>query len=224
MKRVQAVRSFRLASKSLPTRKLAETPTRFHVHNMPAESYLVFPRHSSELRAFIPIGFVEPEHLTGDACLMTKSAGAFHFGLLSSTMHNAWIRNTCGRIKSDFRLSAAIVYNNFPWPGFAGEPLSDKQREAIEAAAQAVLDARAQFPGSSLADLYDPLSMPPELHKAHQKLDAAVDKAYEASGGKKSYKSDAERVAFLFELYQKITSLLPVKPVKAKRIPRSKAA
>ncbi len=139
-------------------------------------------------------------------------------------MHNAWIRYTCGRIKSDFRLSAAIVYNNFPWPGFAGEPLTDKQRETIEAAAQTVLDARARFPGSSLADLYDPLSMPPELHKAHQKLDAAVDKAYEASGGKKSYKSDAERVAFLFELYQKLTSLLPASSGKGKRIPRSKAA
>lgn len=110
-----------------------------------------------------------------------------------------------------------MTYNPFPWPGCAGEALSDKQRTAIETAAQGVLDARAAFPGSSLADLYDPLTMPPALLKAHQKLNAAVDKAYEASGGKKSYKSDAERVAFLFELYQRITSLLPADKPKTKR-------
>lgn len=132
-------------------------------------------------------------------------------------MHNAWIRYTCGRIKSDFRLSASIVYNNFPWPDLPADlepnqPLTPvhKAQAAIETAAQAVLDARAQFPGSSLADLYDPLTMPPALLRAHQKLDAAVDKAYQLCGGKKSYASDAERVAFLFERYQQLTSLLPV--------------
>ena len=119
------------------------------------------------------------------------------------------MRVTCGRLKSDFRYSKDIVYNNYPWPGFAGEPLSDKQRNAIEHAAQCVLDARAQFADASLADLYDPLTMPPALLKAHQKLDAAVDAAYLPSGGKKAYASDAERVAFLFDLYQRITSLLP---------------
>ena len=143
-------------------------------------------------------------------------------------MHNAWIRYTCGRIKSDFRLSADIVYNNFPWPDF---PQTSKQNQpvalvhpaqaAIEIAAQAVLDVRAKFQSgdhsATLADLYDPLTMPPELLKAHQKLDAAVDKAYEASGGKKHYKSDAERVAFLFELYQRYTSLLPADKTQPKR-------
>ena len=228
MKRVQAVKAFRLTSKSAPTQKLAATPTRFHVHNMPSSSYLVFPRHSSETRQFVPIGFVAPENLTGDACLMTREATAFHFGVLSSSMHNAWIRYTCGRIKSDFRLSADIVYNNFPWPEFAqnskpNQPLAtvDKSQTAIESAAQAVLEVRAKFQSgdqaATLADLYDPLTMPPELLKAHQKLDAAVDKAYERSGGKKSYKSDAERVAFLFELYQKYTSLLPADKPKANR-------
>jgi hypothetical protein len=141
---------------------------------------------------------------------MLPNAELFHFGVMTSSMHNAFMRFTCGRIKSDFRYSNTIVYNNFPWPGFAGEPLSDKHRTAIEQAAQCVLDARAQFASSSLADLYDPLTMPPALLKAHQKLDTAVDAAYQPSGGKKAYVSDAERVAYLFELYQRITSLLPV--------------
>jgi hypothetical protein len=148
---------------------------------------------------------------------MTKEASPFHFGVLSSSMHNAWIRYTCGRIKSDFRLSAAIVYNNFPWPGCTGEALTEAQRSAIETAAQSVLDTRTQFPGDTLADLYDPLTMPSALLKAHHKLDAAVDKAYQSSGGNKTYPSDAERVAFLFGLYQRITSLLPTAVVKGKR-------
>jgi hypothetical protein len=144
-------------------------------------------------------------------------ATLFHFGVMTSAMHNAFMRFTCGRLKSDFRYSNTIVYNNYPWPGFSGEPLSDKHRHAIEQAAQCVLDARAQFADASLADLYDPLTMPPALLKAHQKLDAAVDAAYQPSGGNKSYASDAERVAFLFELYQRITSLLPSMAVKKMR-------
>lgn len=116
-------------------------------------------------------------------------------------MHNAWVRFTCGRLKSDFRYSANIVYNNFPWP----ESPSDKQILGIESAITNVLNARANFPDASLADLYDPLTMPPALVKAHQKLDGAVDAAY----GRKDFRSDAERVAFLFDLYRKYTSLLP---------------
>lgn len=145
-----------------------------------------------------------------------------------TTMHNAWVRTTCGRLKSDYRYSAAIVYNNFPWPDLPPDSKKNPApatvniaQAAIEIAAQAVLDARTQFPGSSLADLYDPLTMPPALLKAHQKLDAAVDKAYAGCGGKKSYKNDAERVAFLFERYQHLTSLLPVEAKKAKRKPRN---
>ena len=140
-------------------------------------------------------------------------------------MHNAWVRTTCGRLKSDYRYSASIVYNNFPWPDLSSnQPPAHTERAqaAIEIAAQTVLDTRAQFPDSSLADLYDPLSMPPALVKAHQKLDAAVDKAYELSGGKKSYKNDAERVAYLFELYQQYTSLLPAQKTGSKR--RAKVA
>jgi hypothetical protein len=146
--------------------------------------------------------------------MLVAGAGLYHFGILTSTMHNAWVRYTCGRLESRYRYSAAIVYNNFPWP----ESPSDASRSAIEAAAQAVLDARAQFPGATLADLYDPLTMPPALLKAHHKLDAAVDAAYGKKAG--AFKSDAERVAFLFERYQALTSLRPAAPVK--RQPRMK--
>jgi len=203
MKRVQAVKEFREASRSAPKRALAQTPTRFHVHNMPAGSFLIFPRHSGETRRFVPVGFGDPAMLVGDACLVSGVATLFHFGVHTSTMHNAWVRYTCGRLESRYRYSAAIVYNNFPWP----DTPTDAQKYSIESAAQAVLDARAQFPGSTPADLYDPLTMPPALLKSHHKLDAAVDAAY----GKKpnAFKTDAERVAFLFEQYQRLTSLLP---------------
>ena len=222
MKRVQAVRKVRQDSKSPPTQKLAAMPTRFHVENMPSTPYLVLPEVSSERRLFIPFGFEQPSTLCSNLVKLAPNATLFHFGILSSTMHNAWVRTTCGRLKSDYRYSAAIVYNNYPWP-FCDEKgpsaMDGKVQTAIETAAQAVLDARAQFATSSLADLYDPLTMPPTLLKAHQKLDAAVDKAYEACGGKKTYRNDAERVAFLFDLYQRQTSLLPVGKAAGKAKP-----
>ncbi|WP_343030382.1 type IIL restriction-modification enzyme MmeI [Vandammella animalimorsus] len=229
MKRVQAVKKFRSASKSPPTQKLAATPTRFHVENMPTTPYLVLPEVSSERRQFVPFGFEQPSTFCSNLVKMAADATLFHFGILSSTMHNAWVRAVCGRLKSDFRYSAAIVYNNFPWPFTpAAEPPDaqvQKAQAAIEAAAQAVLDARAAHPGSSLADLYDPLTMPANLRKAHQKLDAAVDKAYQLAGGRKTYASDAERVAFLFTLYQRHTSLLASAPAaKTPRRPRKAAA
>ncbi len=199
LERVERVSTFRRASKSAPTRKLAERPTHFHVENMPAGTYLLIPRHSSESRRYLPVGFIEPSVLTGDACLISKSASMYDFGVLESLMHNAWLRAVCGRIKSDYRYSAGIVYNNFPWP----DP-TDAQREAIATAAQAVLDARAAHPGSTLADLYDPLTMPPDLLKAHQRLDRSVDAAY----GRRDFKTEAERVAFLFERYQALTAPL----------------
>lgn len=188
---------------------LAHTPTRFHVERIPLADYLLIPRHSSEQRPFIPMGFMGPESLSGDANLISVDATPYHFGVMQSTMHMAWVRAVCGRIKSDFRYSASIVYNNFPWP----ERPSDKQREAIETAAQGVLDARAEFPDSTLADLYDPTVMPAELVKAHQTLDRAVDAAY----GKRKFHTDADRVAFLFERYEHLISLLPAsKPKKAR--------
>ena len=241
MKRVKAVRELRLASKSAPTQKLAATPTRFHVEYIPQEAYLLIPRVSSERRAFIPIGFMTPDTLTSDTSLTIPDATLYHFGILTSTMHNAWMRTVCRRLESRYRYSAGIVYNNFPWPelpspsgrGIEGEGASgehgtaspsspalppagegSKQRAAVEAAAQAVLDARAQFPQSSLADLYDPLTMPPVLVKAHQALDRAVDACYR----KAAFTSDAQRVEFLFERYQQLTSLLPTvrKPARRK--------
>ncbi len=220
MKRVQAVKEFRLASTSIGTRKIASTPTRFHVENIPRRPFLILPEVSSERRAFIPFGFCPPQTLCSNLVKLAPKATLFHFGVLTSTMHNAWVRTTCGRLKSDYRYSKDIVYNNFPWPEIQPEKPTAQQtraQAAIETAAQNVLDARAEFPDSSLADLYDPLSMPPALTKAHQKLDAAVDKAYELSGGKKAYKNDAERVAYLFDLYQRYTSLLPMDKAKPAR-------
>ncbi|MDP1697739.1 MAG: DUF559 domain-containing protein [Xanthomonadaceae bacterium] len=392
MQRVQAVRAFRLASKSAPTRKIADTPTRFHVENIPTSDYLVVPEVSSERRTFIPIGFVGPETLCSNLVKIIPHVTLYHFGILNSTMHMSWVRQTCGRLESRYRYSAGIVYNNFPWPALSLEPLSlrergrgegatsrnpplpqsarafarslrqqetdaearlwhllrarrlggfkfrrqhptppyvidfycaeqrlaveldggqhvdatvrDSQRDtflnaqgirvlrfwndavfketenvlsviwdalhdaadgesepsppaplpegegskalhspsrtgqgwpegssegttikhrnAIETAAQGVLDARAQFPHSTLADLYDPLSMPPALVKAHQVLDRAVDAAYlaaEKAAGRKAPKlgSDAERVAFLFQRYQALTSLLPAAAASRRR-------
>ena len=143
---------------------------------------------------------------------MVPEAGIYEFGILTSSMHMAWVRVTSGRLKSDYRYSAKLTYNTFPWPQTA----TDKQKQAIEAAAQAVLDARAKFPTSSLADLYDPLTMPEALTKAHHKLDAAVDAAY----AKRKFTGDSDRIAFLFELYQQITS--PLESRKATRKKRAK--
>ena len=218
LKRVEGVRAMREASIKAATVALASTPTLFGEIRQPqSKRYLAIPKVSSERRQFIPIGYLDSEVICGDKIFFVDDASLFTFGVLTSTMHNAWMRQTCGRLESRYSYSNTIVYNNFPWPGFAGEPLSDKHRTAIEQAAQSVLNARAQFANSSLADLYDPLTMPPALLKAHQKLDTAVDAAYQPSGGKKTYASDAERVAFLFELYQRITSLLPATAAKNSR-------
>ena len=235
LKRVEAVRKLRLESKSAPTQKLAATPTRFHVENISITNYLLIPRVSSERRSVIPMGFISADTFTSDSALMSAGATLFHFGIMQSTMHMAWVRSVCGRLKSDYRYSAGIVYNNFPWPELsrapapspapAGHPLPEgegKHKAAIETAAQAVLNARAQFPDATLADLYDPLTMPPALVKAHAALDKAVDAAYtvaEKTAGRKPPKltTDAERVAFLFERYQALTSLLPATKAKAVR-------
>ncbi|MBI4189322.1 MAG: class I SAM-dependent DNA methyltransferase [Betaproteobacteria bacterium] len=214
MERIEAVRKFRLESKSAPTRKLAEMPTRFHVENIPDRPFLIVPKVSSERRRFIPMGFMQTDTLCSDLVFVVPSSVLFHFGVLSSMMHMAWVRSTCGRLESRYRYSKDIVYNNFPWP----EKPVEREIAAIETAAQEVLDARKQCPNASLADLYDPNTMPPALVKAHQALDRAVDAAY----GKKSFTSDAERVAFLFDLYQRYTSL-PLEVEKgAKKLTRKK--
>lgn len=206
--RVEKVKQMRITSKKLSTQALAAQPTRFGELRQPKSSYLAIPRVSSERRLYIPIGFLPASFIAGDKLQTIENAKNFHFGVLSSVMHNAWTRAVCGRMKSDYSYSASIVYNNFPWP----EP-TEKQTQSIEVCAQAVLDARATDPNASLADLYDPRAIPANLLKAHQALDKAVDAAY----GYKGANTDAARVAFLFELYQKITSLLPVeKPKKSK--------
>ena len=232
LERVEAVKKVRLgngpnskgklAEKSPPksTQNLAQTPTLFHVEFVPVKKFMVIPEVSSENRMYVPMGFLSATALASNKLRLLPEATLYEFGVLTSRMHMAWTRYTCGRLKSDFQYSISIVYNNFPWPEIqSNKPTAEQIRAqaAIETAAQAVLDARAAFPDSSLADLYDRLSMPPALTKAHQKLDAAVDKAYELSGGKKLYKNDAERVAYLFELYQRYTSLLPVGIAKPKR-------
>ena len=152
----------------------------------------------------MPIGFLSPGVIVSNLAFAVPGATRYHFGVLSSTMHMAWMRTVCGRLKSDYRYSVGIVYNNFPWP----EAPTAQQREAIEQSARAVLDARGQFPGASLADLYDPLTMPPVLLRAHQTLDRAVDAAY----GRRDFASEAERVAFLFDLYQRYTAQLLAAP------------
>jgi hypothetical protein len=209
-KRVQAVKAMRLASKKVPTQELASTPYLFGEIRQPtAGRYLLVPLHTSENREYIPVGFCPPLIICGNANSLVSDATSYHFAMLNSTMHNAWMRSVCGRLKSDYRYSAGIVYNNYPWP----DAPTDKQREAIEAVGQAVLDARTLFPDATLADLYDPLTMPAELRKAHQAVDKAVDAAYGYKGGK----DDAARVAYLFGLYEKYTSLLPAQASKSKR-------
>ena len=222
MQRVQKVKALRAASSRAATQALAATPALFGEIRQPQGRYLLIPCHSSERREIIPIGFMEPTVIVGNANLCMPGANLFHFGVITSRMHMAWVRYVCGRLESRYRYTSQIVYNNFPWPDLPPEseqnkPLTPnhKAQTAIETAAQAVLDARASFPGSSLADLYDPLSMPPALLKAHQQLDKAVDAAYALCGGQKTWKNDAERVAFLFERYVQLTSLLPAAKSKA---------
>ncbi|OGA18410.1 MAG: methylase [Betaproteobacteria bacterium RIFCSPLOWO2_02_FULL_66_14] len=200
-RRVAEVKALRSISRRATTKELAAFPTLFGEDRQPDSAYILIPRHSSERRAIVPMGFFGPEVIAADSCLAVPNATLYVFGVLSSAMHNAWIRSVAGRLESRYRYSNQIVYNNFPWP----DRPTDKQTQAIESAAQGVLDARAEFADSSLADLYDPLTMPPSLTHAHQALDRAVDAAY----GKKGFASDAERVAFLFGLYQRYTSLLP---------------
>jgi hypothetical protein len=213
MERVKGVARARRESPTKSVREFAAYPTLFTQDRQPTKTYIALPEVSSESRRFIPVGFLDPKVVASNQLQVIEGGTLFHFAILCSTMHNAWMRTVAGRLKSDYRYSPA-VYNNLPWPNSP----SDTQKQRIEAAAQAVLDARAEFPDSSLADLYAPLAMPPALVKAHQRLDAAVDAAY----GRRTFKSDAERVAYLFGLYQEYTSLLPGAPVKGARTKSSK--
>lgn len=197
MKRVEAVRDLRLSSKSAGTRKLGDTPTRFHIENMPQNDYILVPCHSSEKRRYVPMGFMHPNDICSNAVLLIPEATLYHFGILESNVHMAWMRAVCGRIKSDYRYSKDVVYNNFPWPN-----PTDEQKTRIEQTAQAILDARALYPDSSLADLYDELTMPVELRRAHQENDRAVMQAY---GFSVKTMTESQCVAELFKLYQELT-------------------
>ena len=198
MERIKAVREYRLSSPSKGTVKLAEKPTRFHVENMPKGQYIVIPEVSSQRRRYVPMGYMDSSVLCSNKVRLMPDADLYEFGILESNVHMAWMRVVCGRLKSDYDYSIKIVYNNFPWP----EPTA-QQRQKIEQTAQAVLDARALYPDSSLADLYDELTMPPELRKAHHQNDMAVMQAYGFTKGSEAYKSEAACVVGLMKLYQK---------------------
>ena len=197
MKRVEAVRNLRLSSKSPGTVKLADKPTRFHVENMPAGNYIVIPEVSSQRRRYVPMGYMDSSVLCSNKLRLMPDATLYHFGVLTSNVHMAWMRTVCGRLKSDYDYSIKIVYNNFPWP----TPTED-QKAAIEKTAQAILDARAQYPDSSLADLYDELTMPNALREAHRANNRAVWKAY---GCVWPIGSESACVAELMKMYQALT-------------------
>jgi type I restriction-modification system DNA methylase subunit len=196
IKRINNVRKYRLSSKRMATLKLADTPTRFQTENMPSETYIVIPEVSSEKRKYIPIGFMNSDVLCSNKLRVIPNANLYHFGVLTSNVHMAWMRAVCGRLEMRYQYSNKIVYNNFPWCNPTPE-----QKAKIEQTAQAILDARALYPDSSLADLYDELTMPPELRKAHQQNDRAVMQAY---GFSVKDMTESKCVAELMKLYQSL--------------------
>lgn len=196
MERIENVRNLRAQSSRPGTRKMADYPMLFGENRQPDSKYLLVPRVSSERRRYVPIGFLNSEVIASDAVQIIPNASLYHFGVLTSNIHMAWMRAICGRLEMRYRYSANIVYNNFPWC----QP-TDEQKAKIEQTAQAILDARAQYPDSSLADLYDEVTMPPELRKAHQENDRAVMAAY----GFSTKMTESECVAELFKMYQELT-------------------
>ena len=207
-RRVKEVRAYRASSKRGTTVKLASQPALFGENRQPASKYVLVPRHSSETRRYIPMSYFTPRYIVSDSCLCLPDAKLYHFGVLSSAMHMAWVRQVCGRLKSDYRYSAMLVYNNYPWP----ETPTAKQRSTVESAAQGILDARKEYPDSTLADLYDPVSIPASLARAHAELDRTVDLCYRAQ----PFDSDRQRVEFLFALNERQSAPLnfPAKKVR----------
>ncbi len=196
--RIESVAKYRAASTKLQTRETSKTPTLFAEPRQPKSNFLLIPRTSSENRKYLPLGFYSKDFIVNDSCTALPNATLYHFGIMSSQMHIAWVKYTCGRLESRFRYSNTIVYNNYPWP----ENPNEKQIKIIEKLAQKVLDIRAEFSDSSLADLYDPFTMPPTLVKAHAELDKAVDLTYRPQ----PFTNEANRVAYLFDLYEKYTA------------------
>ena len=197
LKLIEKVKIFRSNSKRKATLKIADNPIHFATENIPSASYIAIPEVSSQRRRYIPIGFLSPEYMCSNKLRITTNATLYHFGVLQSNVHMAWVRTVCGRLKSDYDYSIKIVYNNFPWP-----TPTEEQKKKIEETAQGILDARALYPDSSLADLYDPLLMPPELQKAHTQNDIAVMKAY---GFNIKEMSESDCVAELMKMYQEMT-------------------
>ena len=206
-KRIAAVRAYREASRSAPTRKLAATPTLYHVNVIPTAMFLVVPKVSSERRQYAPIGWLEPPTIPSDLVFVLQNASLADFALLTSAMHMAWLRHIGGRLESRYRYSIGLVYNTFPMPPEA----ADLSR--LEPLAQAVLDARAAHPGATLAELYDPDLMPLDLRRAHQGLDRAVDRLYRRGG----FASERERVEHLFMLYERMHTPLAGATKRRKR-------
>ncbi len=212
--RIETVRKFRLGSGRPTTQKLASTPTLFGEIRQPKTPYLLIPKVSSEMRRYIPIGFVQPEIIASGSALIVPSATLYHFGVLSSDMHNAWVRYVGGRLESRLQYSNKLVYNNFPWP----ESPSEKRRVGVESASQEVLCVREGLlnSGETLADLYNPLAMPAALVKAHEAVDRAVDRCYRSQ----PFSSDRQRIEWLFTLYAKMTApLIPVRKSRPRRYP-----
>ena len=204
--RIAAVRAYRLSSRSGPTQALAETPTLYHVNVVPDAPFLAIPEVSSERRDYIPIAWLEPPVIPSNKIRILPNATLWQFGLLTSTMHMAWVRNIGGRLKSDFSYGIGIIYNTFPMP-----PVPAERLQRLEPYADAVLTARAAHPNATLADLYAPDLMPVELRRAHRALDGAVDKLYRRS----PFSSDRERVEHLLGLYEKM-----MVPLAASATPR----
>ena len=204
LKRVENVKKIRSESESVGTRKLAEKPTRFHVENMPISTYIIIPRVSSEKRRYIPMGFLNSDNLSSDSVHIIPNTTLYHFGILTSNVHMAWMRAVCGRLEMRYRYSKDIVYNNFPWCN-----PTDEQKAKIEKTAQEILNAREKHPDSSLADLYNDLTMPPELRKAHQENDKMVMEVYgfkkKDENGKTRWLTESETVAELMKMYQELT-------------------
>ena len=209
--RVLAVKQLRQASSRKATNLLSEYPKSFGEIRQPNSNYVLIPLHSSENRKYIPMGYFGKNSIAANSCSIIPNASLFHFGLLTSEMHMSWVKYICGRIKSDFRYSNTIVYNNYPFPVNVG----DKQKELVEKYAQQVLDIRAMY-GLPLAVIYDPIGMPDDLKKAHLYLDKAVDRCYRVA----AFNTETERMQFLFKLYQEYTSEL----FKQERTPRVKKA
>ena len=199
MKRIEAVRNFRMKSTKIPTIQSAATPTLFGEIRLCESEYVAIPKVSSKNRRYIPIEYLKEDIVAGDKLFQMPYASLYHFGVLTSNVHMAWMRAVGGRLKSDYSYSNTIVYNNFPWP-----TPTEKQKAKIEQTAQAILDARAKYPDSSLADLYDELTMPVELRKAHQDNDRAVMQAYGFTV--KSNITESQCVAELFKLYKEMTN------------------